>query len=144
MKDNFAFWDSSALVPLCCQQADSAALRQVHRQRPRIVAWWSAIIEAHSALARLLREGTLTPKGYADAVKRLERLQATWREIVPSEKLRNLAKPLPKTYELRAMDAQQLAAALVWCWEKPKGRRFVCLDVRLGDAARKAGFTVVP
>jgi hypothetical protein len=108
------------------------------------VAWWSAIIEAHSALARLLREGTLTSKGYADAVKRLERLQTAWREIVPSDKLRNLAIPLPKTYELRAMDAQQLAAATVWCWENPKGRRFVCLDVRLGDAARKAGFTVVP
>jgi len=144
MKDNSAFWDSSALVPLCCQQVDSAALRQILRQKPRIVAWWSAIIEAHSALARLLREGILTPKDYADAVKRLECLQITWREIVPGDKLRTLAIPLPKTYELRAMDAQQLAAALVWCWEKPKGRRFVCLDVRLGDAARKAGFTVVP
>ena len=87
MKDNFAFWDSSALVPLCCQQVDSAALRQVLRQKPRLVTWWSAIIEAHSALARLLREGTLTPKGYADAVKRLEHLQTTWREIVPSDKL---------------------------------------------------------
>jgi len=53
---------SSALAPLCCQQLDSAALRQVLRQKPRIVAWWSAIIEAHSALARLLREGTLTPR----------------------------------------------------------------------------------
>lgn len=105
MKDNFAFWDSSALVPLCCQQAGSAALRQVYRQKPRTVAWWSAIIEAHSALARLLREGTLTPKGYADAVMRLERLQTIWREIVPSDKLRNLAIPLPKTSELRAMDA---------------------------------------
>jgi len=71
MKDSFAFWDSSALVPLCCQRVDSDALRQVLRQKPRIVAWWSAMIEAHSALARLLREGTLTPKGYADAVRRL-------------------------------------------------------------------------
>ena len=144
MKDNFAFWDSSALVPLCCQQTNSLALRQILRQQPRIVTWWSAIIEVHSALARLLREGLLTPQGHAQAVNRLERLQPAWREILPSNKLRELAVPLLKTYELRAMDAQQLAAALVWCWEKPQGRTFVCLDLRLCEAASKAGFTIAP
>lgn len=144
MKDNSAFWDSSAIVPLCCQQSGSSALRQILRKKPRMVVWWSAIIEAHSALARLLRDGVLTQKDYDNAVKRLERLQTTWREITPSNKLRDVAKPLPKTYALRAMDAQQLAAALVWCWEKPKSRTFVGLDVRLNAAAQQAGFTVVP
>jgi uncharacterized protein len=143
MKDDFAFWDSSALVPLCCQQANSSTLRQVLRQHPRIVTWWSTVIEAHSALTRLQREGLLTPRGYVQAVNRLARLQTTWREILPSDKLRDLAIPLPKTYELRAMDAQQLAAALVWCWERPKGCVFICLDLRLSEAARKAGFTIV-
>jgi hypothetical protein len=45
---------------------------------------------------------------------------------------------------LRALDSFQLAAALVWCKEMPRGRQFVCCDVRLAEAATKAGFDVLP
>jgi hypothetical protein len=45
---------------------------------------------------------------------------------------------------LRATDALQLAAALVWCDETPRGEPFVCLDERLGDAARREGFRLLP
>jgi len=31
---NFAFWDTSAIVPLCCQQALSQQIRQAARQIP--------------------------------------------------------------------------------------------------------------
>jgi hypothetical protein len=45
---------------------------------------------------------------------------------------------------LRAADALQLAAALIWCEEQPAGEVFVCLDDRLREAARREGFTLVP
>jgi hypothetical protein len=67
-----------------------------------------------------------------------------WREIVTGEKLRLIAEGLPDTYGLRALDSFQLAAALVWCKEKPRGRVFICDDVRLIDAARKVGFKIKP
>jgi hypothetical protein len=35
-----------------------------------------------------------------------------------------------------------VAAALVWCKERPRARNFICFDNELLDAARSAGFTV--
>jgi uncharacterized protein len=45
---------------------------------------------------------------------------------------------------MRAADALQLAAALVWCDEQPQGEVFVTLDERLADTARREGFTTLP
>jgi hypothetical protein len=47
-------------------------------------------------------------------------------------------------HPLRAADALQLAAALVWTGEAAAGEAFVCLDERLRDAARREGFEVLP
>ena len=43
---------------------------------------------------------------------------------------------------LRAADAFQLAAALVWCKERPNRRLFVSFDNALADAAEAEGFDV--
>ena len=64
--------------------------------------------------------------------------------MTPSDRARNIAEGLPDVYGLRALDSFQLAAALVWCNEKPKNRAFVCHDSKLSAAAQTAGFTVVP
>ncbi len=78
------------------------------------------------------------------AVRRLEAMRRRWREIITGDKLRSIAKELPDTYSLQALDSFQLAAALVWCKEQPRGRLFVCCDIRLTEAATKAGFDVLP
>jgi predicted nucleic acid-binding protein len=54
-----AFWDTSALVPLCVQQQPSAAVRQM-LQRYQIAVWWATPVEMRSAFERLLRMGQLT------------------------------------------------------------------------------------
>ena len=144
MKTKQAFWDSSALVPLCCQQPASQPLRRLWRQMSRVTGWWGAPVEISSAFARLVREGDITAKEYRAALARLTAMRTGWREAMPSDRLRDIAETLPEMYGLRAMDAMQLAAALVWCLEKPNGRLFVCGDVRLREAAEKAGFTVIP
>jgi len=54
------------------------------------------------------------------------------------------AKRLLAVHPIRAADALQLAAALTAVYDDPAGWEFVCLDERLGDAARREGFTVVP
>jgi len=41
------------------------------------------------------------------------------------------------------LDSFQLAAALVWCQEKPRRRPFVTADERLAKAAEKAGFSEI-
>ena len=139
-----AFWDSSAIVPLCCAQSGTAQGRRLLSDLGRIVAWWGTTVEARSAFARLVRDGKLTSGQCATAVNLLDRLRRAWDEILPTEAVRAIAVSLPDDYGLRAGDAWQLAAALVWCRERPRRRPFVCLDRRLAKAASDIGFTMHP
>jgi predicted nucleic acid-binding protein len=143
-KVSIAFWDTSAVVPLCCQQNLSQSLRKRWRETARIVVWWGTTVEVCSAISRLHAEGVMTAKGRQQALARLGVLRQEWREITPSEKVRHLAEGLPDAYGLRALDSFQLAAALVWCGEQTKNRVFVCADAKLSAAAQTAGFTIVP
>ncbi len=144
MKTNNGFWDSSALVPLCVRQTASQSFRQLWRQSSRVIVWSGATVEIRSALARLHRENETDAKGLQFAINRLEAMRRGWREIITGDKLHSIAAELPDTYSLRALDSFQLAAALVWCREKPKGRLFICDDARLSEAAQKVGFTIKP
>jgi hypothetical protein len=109
-----------------------------------MVVWWGTPVEARSAFARLLREGHLTADERGTAVKLLTQLRVAWDEILPTQKVRSLAEDLPDAHNIRAADAAQLAAALVWCRERPKQRPLVCFDERLRTAAIALGFSVRP
>jgi predicted nucleic acid-binding protein len=142
MRAESAYWDASAVVPLCCHQPASASVRRLARQRRKFVVWWGTAIEARSALRRLLRDGALSETGYLHATNRLDLLRRSWSEILPTEEIRNYAQSALELYDIRAADAFQLAAALVWCDGKPRRRPFICFDERLARAAIKAGFEV--
>lgn len=139
-----AFWDTSAVTPLCCWQPGTAESRRLRREFKQIVVWWGTPVEVRSALARLVRERHLTAEGRVRAVSRLGQLRVAWDEILPTEKVRSLAEDLPDLHGVRAADAAQLAAALVWCRERPKRRPLVCFDERLRTAAAALGFAVRP
>lgn len=143
MKINIAFWDTSAIVPLCCFQDKSQTLRAL-RRKYEVVAWWATSIEAQSALKRLVSQNIISQNAFVQSINRLEIQKDAWREILPTDKVRNLAKELIETQNLRTLDALQLASALVWCFEKPKGRIFVCCDGKLSESAEKIGFSVLP
>lgn len=144
MKTENSFWDSSALVPVCILQLSSHNFQRLWKQSNRISIWSGATVEIRSALARLHRNGEINVKELQSAVRRLDAMRRSWREIVSGEKLRLIAENLPDTYGLKSLDSFQLAAALVWCKEKPKGRLFICDDIRLSEAAQKAGFKTKP
>jgi predicted nucleic acid-binding protein len=137
-----AFWDASAIVPLCCSQAATSRCRKLLRGVGRMVVWWGTLIEARSAFARLMRDGSLTDADRLKAMRLLSQLRPSWDEIQPSESVRAIAEELPDRYGVRALDAMQLAAALVWCRERPNRRSFICFDERLSSAAAAVGFTV--
>lgn len=139
-----AFWDTSAIVPLCCQQVASQEMRRTARRIKRVAAWWGTTVEARSAFSRLARDGQMSARGLQQAVARLVVHRASWVEVLPSDRVREIAEGLPGQYGLRALDSFQLAAALVWCKEQPRGRLFVCCDARLAEAATKAGLDVLP
>jgi predicted nucleic acid-binding protein len=137
-----AFWDSSALVPLCIQESTSRQVRS-HLRKFAPVVWWASPVEVHSAVARLHRSGAVNDVEKQGALSRLALLRRGWREILPDDAFRELASRLLDIYTLRASDSLQLAAALTWCQLRPAQRRFICGDQRLCEAAEAAGFVVI-
>lgn len=73
----------------------------------------------------------------------LELLRRSWVEILPGEEVRLRAGRLLRTHPLRASDALQLAAALVWVGSPASGE-FVSLDQQLREVALLEGLTVLP
>ena len=134
-----AFWDSSALVPLCVTQRATAGAHTMS-QRYEMVVWWAAAVEIRGAAARLLRTGLLTLTQHAGAQIRLTELRSLWREIFPNALLRDRAELLLDRFPLKAADALQLAAALAWTSGRPRDRAFISGDTQLLDAARELGF----
>ena len=142
MSRQSAFWDASALVPLCVQEA-STRQAQSYLRKFLPVVWWGSPVEIHSAIARLHRARILKDAEKRGALSRLDLLSRGWREIVPGDQVRDLARQLLDTHELRAADSLQLAAALTWCQQRPAKRDFICADMRLSKAAAAAGFSLI-
>ncbi len=137
-----AFWDSSALAPLCIDlQANPHTDRLF--QEYEIVVWWTADIEVLSALARLQRMGQITPQDSMDGIVQLNDLKKRWKEIEPSSSLRDLAAEFPARFGLRAADSLQLAAASIWTMHRPANRPFLSGDQRLLHAAASLGFRTI-
>jgi predicted nucleic acid-binding protein len=137
-----AFWDASALVPLCIHEAASRRARACLRTFAPVV-WWGSLVEVHSAICRLHRDRAISAAGKQGAVARLRLLNRGWREILPDDSIRELATALLDKYSLRAADSLQLAASLVWCQMRPSKRHFICADERLAASAEAAGFAVL-
>jgi predicted nucleic acid-binding protein len=143
MKIESSFWDTSALLPICCSQpALSVLSKRFARQFSKKTVWWGTSVEIQSALFRLVQEGALDNREFIAAWRRWEILSNVLYLVEPKTKVKEIAEKIPKTYGLRALDSFQLAAALVWCKEKPRNRPFVCYDKKLADAAEKVGFKV--
>src|ERR1700685_889670 len=100
------FWDASALVPLCVPIHDPQHDRRLlHEHAP--VVWWASDVEMRSAIARLRREKALTDRQHSAALQRLSILRKGWREIQPTNRLRDIAGSRLDLHNLRAGDALQ-------------------------------------
>ncbi len=119
-------------------------MRRVAKTGEDMVVWWATRIECISAMARRRREGVLATEADRKARAILSVLSGEWSEVQSSEIVRERAERLLMIHPLRAADGLQLAAALVWAEESPKGLEVVCLDHNLREAALREGFTVLP
>ena len=138
------FWDASALMPLLLDEAASRSVRPLFGRGPSIMTWWGTRVECAAAIARLIRERRLDATGERLGRERQADLFDGADEVEAAEGVRERAERLLAIHALRAADALQLAAALVWARERPSGLDFVCLDGRLREAARREGFTILP
>jgi len=108
---------------------------------PDITVWICTNVELTSAFVRRMAGNQLALRNTETLVASLA---STWLEIDESEAAVDRAKYLAKMHRLRAMDALQLAAALIACGYEPGRLEFVTLDQALASAARAEGFTVLP
>ncbi len=134
-----AFWDTSALVPLCVRQSTTANAIALYRTHDAVV-WWTTPVEIASALARLVRMKRINATDCAKARKLADVLSDSWSVIQPTDVVRAKALRLVDQHDLRAADSLQLAASLEWCEDVPKGRLFLTADERLREAALQVGF----
>lgn len=138
------FWDSSALVPLVVRQPGSGDADRWLTEDREVVTWSLTLVEVVSALRRLVRDGELGER----AARQAEDLAATLSErthlVTDVERVKGIAVRLLRVHVLRAADALQLAAALVWADGSPAGKLLHTFDRRLATAAEREGFDVQP
>lgn len=138
------FWDSSAVIPLLLPEARSAVLTSALAADREVTLWWGTPVECLSAIYRRHREAPLPAPLLTAALNRLRALVEDADAVAPTDEVRRRAGRLVAAHPLRAADALQLGAALVWCEEQSHGEAFVCLDDRLREAARREGFSLTP
>jgi predicted nucleic acid-binding protein len=109
---------------------------------PDITVWICTNVEITSALVRRALPGDQLAVCNADTL--IASLASAWVEVDESPAAVDRARHLAKNHRLRAMDALQLAAALIACRYDPARLEFVTLDNALASAARAEGFTVLP
>jgi predicted nucleic acid-binding protein len=138
------FWDSSAVVPLVVAERASATMAALTTAGLPMYVWWGTRTEVAAALARLERLGHATPAAISECSRRLRDLAASWRELAPSELLRDSAERLLRAHDLQATGSLQLAAARIATADDPSMAEFVCLDAKLRQAAAREGFRLLP
>jgi predicted nucleic acid-binding protein len=136
-----AFWDSSALVPLCVPQIQSVRATALYESFG-VVAWWATQVEMMSGLTRLERMGQISRSEFLVGKQLMRNIVQDWISVGSPESVVARACELLELYPLRAADALQLSVALNACEFKPQGYIFITADQRLADAARQSGFSV--
>jgi hypothetical protein len=110
--------------------------------------WWGAPLEWWEALLAARRQERISAADLQKAKTLLDHLRARGFEVQPTEELRARALRLlsvhTSAHPLRAVDALELAAALIWCRERTHGASFVSLHPPLRLAAALEGFRVLP
>jgi predicted nucleic acid-binding protein len=142
------FWDASAVSPLCFDEGRSSDVDRLLSEDPGMTVWWATSVECASAIDRRRRMGALSAADEDAAFDVLDQLSSAWYEIQAGQLVRSYAFRVLRVHPLRAADALQLAAALVWSGTPTSGPtptvEFVTLDNRLAEAARLEGLAVLP
>ncbi len=133
------YLDTSWLVKLYVDEADSADVRRRVGEDADVVVSDLAYVEFHSAVARRRRDGVLAATEAAAVVARFRREWTDRARVAVSRDVLERAAELLYLHPLRALDALQLASALLVAAGAPEPPRFGAADLRLRAAARAEG-----
>jgi predicted nucleic acid-binding protein len=136
------FWDSSAVVPLLFPQPASPRVEQWWTEDSALALWTMTPVEITSAVWRLVRERAISDSDARAAEGRAHELAEASYRVADVEAVKPLARRLLRVHAMRAADALQLGAALLWAAGQPHGKTLLTLDTRLAAIARLEGFEV--
>jgi predicted nucleic acid-binding protein len=134
------FADASALVKRYVRERHSASVRRLVAAGPVAISRLSGV-EVPSALARLAREGRLSPRARDRALAAFTADLASWHVVEVTAAVTALARTQLLRYDLRAGDAIQLASAL-WLRQAVALSGLLAFDTRLVAAAAAEGFAM--
>lgn len=138
------FWDSSALLPLLVTEPGTDFALARLEEDPSVAIWALTRVELVSSIERRWRERRLTAPQRRQALREIVRLCADAHELTEVLAVRERAATLLAHDPLRAVDACQLAAALMVADANPGApMEFVVLDRRLAMAADIEGLNVL-
>ena len=102
------------------------------------------IIEAHSAIRRREREGTISAERAARIIEQIndDKINRFVTQDLSSAMISEATR-LIDDHPLRSLDALQLAGCLVLRQEKLVDPTFVCADIRLLDSANQEGLDIL-
>ena len=131
------FLDTSVMLKLYIVEAESDAIRSIIESGADVAVSSISYVEAHSALARRSRDGSI---GRQDISRVIGAFEADWFQFwkvhVDDSILRRAGKLCLK-YPLRSIDAVQLAAALLGPEIHEEPFVFLTSDKRIETVARQ-------
>ncbi len=127
-----SFIDTSSLIKRYVLEAGSQKFLQILVGLNNIIVSPVTLIELHSCFRRRLRDGDLSLGNYQKIEKELERNFQDFSVVACDDNLIMTAVILLKKYNLRTLDAIQLASAVVV--DAPE---FITSDHKLALAAKK-------
>lgn len=139
------FLDTSALIKLYVEETGSDTVLNAMQSAEMLAVSELTLVEAHSALARLQREQKISSAEFT-ALRRAVNadFKTFYFQVRLSEKLKNSACRLLANHALRALDAVQLASALIVKRNRRRPVLFASFDTKLSFAAAQAGMDVLP
>ena len=135
------YLDTSSLIKLYVTEEGSPEVRQLSEEASLLATSVVAYPETRSALARLRREGSLSPSQHERVSASFERDWSSYLAVDVSERIWRRAGDLAEAHALRGFDSLHLASFLFLAATGLDDVRFSSFDNRLNEAA---GQSVTP
>lgn len=132
------YLDTSSVIKLYVSEEGSELVRELVGSASIVSTSVVTYTESRAALARLRREGALTPAKLKSAKRQLDEQWPSFVAMLTTNSLCQAAGSFAEQYALRGFDGIHLASyAEVAKRAGPRQTRFSSFDDRLNEAARK-------
>lgn len=137
------YLDTSALVKAYIHEEATTVVLSAMTSAQAVASHMIAFVEAHSAFARLYREGVLDDAAFLALKREFTADWSAYLQVGMTQPLMQRAADLTEAFALRAYDSLHLAAADFLLKQSREPMAFACFDGRLNRAASVLGLPLL-